>query len=126
MKQRIGGESIEIPDKELDFSYVQSRQHYGDGELRLEYEKEQRRQQVEMEAKRKTEEAASSDLLQSLQEEEEEVMRKEEERKRQEEEDAKFAGGGCCCFAGPKHFLLLSLLPYSTSNIYNFTCNKYR
>ena len=36
--KRLQGESVDIPDRELDFSYVQSRQHYGDGELRKEYE----------------------------------------------------------------------------------------
>ena len=38
--KRLQGESVDIPDRELDFSYVQSRQHYGDGELRKEYEME--------------------------------------------------------------------------------------
>ena len=38
--KRLQGESVDIPDKELDFSYVQSRQHYSQGELRKEYELE--------------------------------------------------------------------------------------
>ena len=42
VNKRLSGESIEIPDRELDFSYVQSRQHYGQGELRHEYEQEVR------------------------------------------------------------------------------------
>ena len=40
VEKRLQGETVDIPDKELDFSYVQSRQHYGQGELRKEYERE--------------------------------------------------------------------------------------
>ena len=119
--KRLQGESVDIPDKELDFSYVQSRQHYGQGELRKEYELEvsldhvssgsemflsvmsflldhfrsliqRQRQEAELERRRQQEEAASSDLLSTLQREEEEARKAVEEKRRQEEEDAKLAG----------------------------------
>jgi len=91
VKLRQEGESVDIPDKELDFSYVQSRQHYGDGELRKEYEQEQARQREEFERRQKQEEEASSDLLKSFLMEEEEANRLKNEKQKQEEEDAKLA-----------------------------------